>query len=158
MVAVVLFAVTSSQAQTSESHSSPIKFSVAANIGAPISTPSIFSISYGADIQADFGIGGAASITGSVGYQNFKAKSSWGGGNGYYIPLLVGTKFSLGNDKFYGHAQLGYAFAQGGGGGFTYAPSIGYNFSPNFDASLKYLAFSNGGTVGTLGVRLAYSF
>ena len=32
-----------------------------------------------------------------------------------------------------------------GGGAFAYAPSIGYYFSPNFDGSIKYLAFSNDG-------------
>ena len=64
----------------------------------------------------------------------------------------------MGSDKLYGHAQLGYGFGKGGGGGFAYAPSVGYYLSPNLDASLKYLAFSNNGTLGTFGVRLAYNF
>ncbi len=152
LFAVILFAA-STQAQVENTSSSGIKFSLGANIGVP--TTSGLSVSYGADLLADFGGSTGVTFTGSVGYQNFSWK---GGGNVYFIPLLAGVKFNMGSDKFYGHAQLGYGFAQGGGGGFAYAPSIGYYFSPNFDASLKYLAFSNNGTWGTFGVRLAYSF
>ena len=157
MIAVVLFAATSSQAQTKESSSSPMKFSIGATIGMP--TNSAYSLSFGADLQADFGVGSSTTMTGSVGYQNFKIKSSYGGGNFYMIPLLAGVKFNLGSDKFYGHAQIGYGFAQGGSGGFAYAPSIGYYFSPNFDVSLKYSGYSvHGGTIGSVGARFAYSF
>lgn len=155
MIAVVLFAATSSQAQES---STPMKFSIAANVGVPTTTG--YSVSIGADLQADFGIANNTSVTGSVGYQNFKLKSEYGGGNFYMIPLLAGVKSFLGSDKLYGHAQLGYAFGQGGGGGFAYAPSIGYYLSPNIDASLKYsgYSFKGGGTLGNIGVRLAYNF
>lgn len=155
MIAAILFAATSSQAQDSES-TMPIKFSIAGNIGLP--TNSGYSVSYGADIQADFGIGSTAAVTGSLGYQNFSYKG--GGGSYYVIPLLAGAKFNLGSDKMYGHAQLGYAFGKGSSGGFAYAPSIGYYLSPNFDASLKYsgYSFKGGGTLGNIGVRLAYNF
>jgi hypothetical protein len=154
IIAVILFAATSLQAQEKES-SKPMKFSIGANVGIP--TNSGYSVSYGADLQGDFGIANSAAITASAGYQNFSFK---GGGNYYMIPLLAGAKFNLGSDKMYGHAQLGYAFGQGGGGGFAYAPSIGYYFSPNFDASLKYsgYSFKGGGTLGNVGVRLGYSF
>lgn len=113
----------------------------------------------GADLQADFGVADALAITASAGYENYSWKG--GGGSFGYIPLLVGAKFNFGESKAYGHAQLGYGVstAKGGSGAFGYAPSIGYNFSPNFDASLKYLAFSkNKNTLGSVNLRLAYNF
>jgi|SRR5690606_37521324 len=133
------------------------KVSLAINAGIP--TEEFYSISFGADVQADFPVAEGTSITGSVGYQNFSIKEDWGGGSTYVIPLLAGAKFNLGSPQLYGHAQLGYGFGKGGGGSFSYAPSIGYRFSENLDASVKYLAFSeDGSTLGTIGVRLAYNF
>jgi len=132
--------------------------SIAFNAGIPTTTGLSFAV--GGDLQADFAVAEDLKITLSGGYENFSAKSSYGGGSFGIIPLLAGAKFNLGSDKVYGHAQLGYGFAtkSGGTGAFAYAPSIGYYFSPNFDGSIKYLAFSNDGTIGEIGVRLAYNF
>lgn len=132
--------------------------SIAVNAGIPTTTGLSFAV--GGDLQADFAAAEGLKITLSGGYENYSAKSSYGGGSFGIIPVLAGAKFALGSDKVYGHAQLGYAFStqSGGGGAFAYAPSIGYYFSPNFDGSIKYLAYSNHGTVGEIGVRLAYNF
>ncbi|MDE3184424.1 MAG: hypothetical protein KGM16_13485 [Bacteroidota bacterium] len=134
--------------------------SIGVNIGAPTSSPSIYSLAWGVDLQAGFPVASGTQITASAGYEDFSVKSKYGGGNSGFIPLLGGVKFNFG-EKAYGHAQLGYGIstAKGGGGAFAYAPSIGYYFSPNFDGSVKYLAFSkNSVTVGTIGIRLAYNF
>jgi hypothetical protein len=134
----------------------PVTVSIAANIGLPTSTG--YSFAVGGDIQGDFGVSEGIKVTVSGGYENYSFKSSFGGGSAYFIPLLAGVKFPFA-DKFYGHAQLGYGFAQGGGGAFGYAPSVGYNVSENFDLSLKYLAFSkNSFTLGSINLRLAYDF
>jgi hypothetical protein len=131
--------------------------SIAVNAGIPTTTGLSFAV--GGDLQADFAATEGLKITLSGGYENYSAKSSFGGGSFGLIPLLAGAKFNLGSDKVYGHAQLGYGVAtEGGGGGFMYAPSIGYYFSPNFDGSIKYLGFSNHGSIGEIGVRLAYNF
>ena len=134
--------------------------SIAINAGIPISSPSVYSLAVGADLQADFPVAADLKITESAGYENFSIKSAYGKGSNGIIPLLVGAKFNLGSNKVYGHAQLGYGISteSGGGGSFAYAPSIEYYFSPNFDGSIKYLAFSNHGTLGEIGVRLAYNF
>ncbi len=130
--------------------------SIAGNIGLP--TSSGYSLAAGGDIQGDFGVAQGLKITLSGGYENYSIKSSYGGGSGYFIPVLAGVKFPF-SDKFYGHAQLGYGFGKGGGGAFSYAPSIGYYLSQNFDIGLKYLAFSkSGATLGSLNLRLAYNF
>ena len=153
---IALFTIAMTAVNAQDNDSKPTTISIAANIGVPTSTG--YSFAVGGDIQADFGVAEAVKITVSGGYENYSVKSSFGGGSGYFIPLLAGAKFAFA-DKFYGHAQLGYGIAQGGGGAFGYAPSIGYNVSENFDLSLKYLAFSkNSYTLGSLNVRLAYNF
>lgn len=127
--------------------------SIGVNAGIPTTTG--YSFAYGADLQADFAVAPTTKITASAGYKGYSFKSS---GSTYFIPLLAGVKFNLG-EKAYGHGQLGYGFAEGGSGAFAYAPSIGYYFSPKFDGSVKYLAFSkNSTTWGDIGVRLAYNF
>ncbi len=150
---VIAFSTVSVNAQTATKSS----FSIAGNIGIP--TTSGLSLAYGGDVQADFGVATGLKITVSAGYEDYSVK---GGGINLsgVIPLLAGAKFALGSDKLYGHAQLGYAVstAKGGSGAFAYAPSIGYYLSPNFDASIKYLAFGNNGTIGSINLRLAYNF
>lgn len=157
MTAVTLTAL-SANAQNSK----PTSLSVAVNIGVPTSSPSVYSLAFGADLQADFSVAATTKITASAGYENFSVKSKYGSGSDGFIPLLAGAKFFFGEgSKAYGHAQLGYGVAtqSGGGGAFAYAPSIGYYFNPKFDGSLKYLAFSkNGATLGMIGIRLAYNF
>ena len=159
---VVAFTAFSAKAQDSKSTT----LSIGLNAGIPTSSPSVYSIGFGADLQADFAVAPTTKITASAGYENYTVKSKYqteGVKKSYgMIPLLAGAKFFFGEEaKLYGHAQLGYGFGteKGSGGSFAYAPSIGYYFSPNFDASLKYLAFSkNSNTLGLIGVRLAYNF
>lgn len=159
-IALITISIASVNAQDKTSGKKTV-ISIAVNAGIPISSPSIYSFAFGGDLQADFAATEGLKITLSGGYENYSIKSSFGGGRSGFVPLLAGAKFNLGSDKIYGHAQLGYAFSTetGGGGAFAYAPSIGYYFSPNFDASIKYLAFSkNSTTTGEIGVRLAYNF
>ena len=159
VIAVVAFSTTGARAQDRD-EAKPTNLSIGVNIGAPTSSPSIYSLAWGIDLQAGFPVAATTQITASGGYEDFSVKSKYGGGNSGFIPLLGGVKFNFG-EKAYGHAQLGYGISTNGGGGgaFAYAPSVGYYFSPNFDGSIKYLAFSkNGGTIGTIGIRLAYNF
>jgi hypothetical protein len=159
--AVVAFSTIGAKAQDSK----PTTLSIAVNIGIPTASPSLYSIAFGADLQADFAVAPTTKITGSVGYENYSVKSKYsdlGIESSGIVPLLAGAKFFFGQDnKLYGHAQLGAGFSteKGGGTSFAYAPSLGYYISPNFDGSVKYLAFSNNGaTVGSIGIRLAYNF
>lgn len=147
----MVFSTAGARAQNSPS------LSLGINVGVP--TQEGYSISFGADLQADFAVAPTTRITGSVGYQNFSVKNDFGSGTVYFVPVMAGAKFSLGSGQLYGHAQIGYGFAEGGGGSLAYSPAIGYYFSPNFDASVEYLAFSDDNfALGTIGVRLAYNF
>jgi hypothetical protein len=152
-IGIVVFSTAAAQAQDA---SKSTTLSIGVNAGIPTTTG--LSFAYGADLQADFAVASATKITASAGYEGYSLKGGYHLNNGI-IPLLGGVKFNLG-DKAYAHGQLGYGIstAKGGGGSFAYAPSLGYYISPNFDASVKYLAFSNNGTIGSVNLRLAYSF
>ena len=158
-LAIVGFSTMGAQAQDAAKSTT---LSIGVNAGLPTSSPSVYSVAFGADLQADFSVAPTTKITASAGYESYSVKSKYGSGSNGFVPLLAGAKFFFGDEhKMYGHAQVGYAFSteKGGGGSFAYAPSIGYYFSPKFDASLKYLAFSkNSTTLGNIGVRLAYNF
>lgn len=152
-IGIVAFSAAAAQAQDA---SKSTTLSLGVNAGIP--TTAGLSFAYGADLQADFAVAATTKITASAGYEGYSVKG--GGASFGIIPLLGGVKFNLG-DKAYAHGQLGYAVSteKGGGGAFAYAPSIGYHFSPNFDASLKYLASSkNSYTTGSVNLRLAYNF
>lgn len=137
-------------------------FSLGANAGAGITQ--YYGLTAGADLQADIPATTGLKITLSGGYENFAYKVPVTGGtvkgHSSFIPLLAGAKFNLGG-KAYGHAQLGYSVStlKNGTGAFTYAPSIGFMLSPQFDISAKYLGLSfNGGTLSGIVARLAYTF
>jgi hypothetical protein len=155
--AIVAFSTFTAKAQDD---AKSVNLSIGVNVGIPTSSPSVYSLAWGVDLLAGFPVASTTQITASAGYEDFTIKSKYGGGTDGFIPLLGGVKFNFG-EKAYGHAQLGYGIstASGGGGAFAYAPSIGYYFSPKFDGSIKYLAFSkNSVTIGTIGIRLAYNF
>lgn len=136
--------------------------SIAGNVGTATTTN--YTLVFGGDLQVDLPVASGLKLTASAGYENFGYKFTFGTttvkDHISYIPLLAGAKFNL-STNLYGHGQLGYSFstASGGKGAFTYAPSIGYMFSRNFDASVKYIGLSSGGaTLGGVVARLAYNF
>lgn len=148
--AAIAISIVSVNAQT--------KFSLAGNIGA--TTTSGGSLAVGGDLQADLPATTGLKITLSGGYESFGFKVNGVSFHSSYIPLLAGAKFNL-STNLYGHAQLGYSLstASGGTGAFTYAPSLGYMLSKNFDISAKYIGLSrSGATLSGVVARLAYSF
>lgn len=147
----------SANAQSKEAAKS-LKFSVGVNAGLPIGDlKNVSSFVIGGDVQGEYAAAETASLTLSAGYHNWSGKNGWGSSS--TIPVLLGGKFAFG-EQFYGHAQLGVSFlSDGGGTAFTYAPSIGYQASENFDVSVKYQAFTKNSSTGAfIGVRAAYSF
>jgi hypothetical protein len=136
-------------------------FSIAGNVGG--GTTSGYKLVAGGDIQVDIPAGSGLKITGSAGYENFayevKVGTTTFKGHSSFIPILAGAKFNL-SSSLYGHAQLGYSIStvNGGGGAFTYAPSLGYMISKSLDVSAKYIGLSNNGTLSAIVARLAYTF
>jgi predicted porin len=74
--------------------------------------------------------------------------------------VLAGFKYDL-TPQLYASAQLGVTFSdeKNSGSVFTYAPGLGYKFSENVDALLKYTGYSkDGNSLSTVGLRIAYTF
>ena len=128
---------------------SPIKFSLGLEAALPLgSFGDSYSFGIGGSVQGDYSIAESLAITLNAGYINFSGKKV--GSYTYdglgYIPVLAGIKYNF-SENVYGSAQLGATFASKGSGSvFTYAPGIGYKFSPNFDALLKYTGYSKSST------------
>ncbi len=167
-------------AQKSSSDDQPLKFSIGIEAALPLGDfGKVSSFGIGGTAQVDYTIKESLAVTLNAGYISFSGKSttipaySIGGvtvpattikyGNVGYIPVLAGVKYSF-TDALYGSAQLGLTIASASGGGessstFTYAPGVGYKFTENIDALLKYTGYSaNGGSTSTIGLRVAYTF
>lgn len=145
--------------------------SVGANLGVPVTAG--YKIAYGADLQIDIPFANKLFGTVSGGYENYSYKTVHVGteivpeGSTNFIPVLAGIKYFF-SDKFYGHGEAGYTFSttKNGGGSFTFAPSVGYYFCKNFDASVKYINIGQtnsslaygGKSIGSAQLRLAYTF
>ena len=134
-------------------------FEIAGNIGT--GTKKGYTTTYGADLQVGFPATTGLKITGSAGYQNIHFKMDFGAPIGTvkddfsFIPLMAGALFNLGS-KFRGHAQLGYAFStqDGGGGHFSYAPTLIYLLTSSLNLGLKYLSIDE---YNAVMLRLAYN-
>lgn len=174
MMAVIMCTASLVEAQSemmSASNSRKPLVSIGANLGVPVTSG--YKIAFGADLQVDIPIADKLFGTVSGGYENYSYKAVKVGtvtvpeGNTNFIPVLAGIKYFF-SDKLYGHGQAGYTFSttKNGGGSFTFAPSIGYYFCKNFDASVKYMnigqtnsSLAYGGTsLGSGQLRLAYTF
>ena len=145
----------------SEGSSSKFKFSVGAEVGLPVGDLGDFSsLAVGGSVQGDYWVDPSFALTVQAGYQRFLAKDNNGLELGV-IPILAGGKYNF-SEKVYGSAQLGVGIFTSGGSNssaFAYAPGVGFKFTDNLDALLKYQAYSkNSVTNSTIGLRIAYTF
>ncbi len=141
----------------------PLKFSVGAEVHLPVGDMADgYSVGFGGTVQADYNLDEQLALTLNAGYLNFTGKKIGGFKvpNSGLVPVLAGIKYTF-NGNVYASAQLGASFGteKGDGTAFTYAPGIGYKFSPNFDALVKYTGWSNdGNSSSAVGLRVAYTF
>ena len=179
LCAAVVIAAMGANAQKakSDSKSTPkSQFSIGVEGSLPIGDfAKAYSFGFGGSVQGDFWVAPELALTANVGYISYSGKSvttTYTAGtttvstttkypsNGL-VPVLAGIKYKFGGSMVYASAQLGAAFStqSGGGSSFAYAPGIGFNFSPNFDALLKYQGYSSkgGNTSSAVGLRLAYT-
>ena len=165
------------QAKTSAKMDQKLRFSIGAELAAPIGDfKKSSSFGFGGSVQGDYWVDPTFAITLNAGYINFTGKdytivvpgfpnTTIKGTSFGLIPILGGIKYNF-TPQFYGTAQLGVSFStqKNGGSNFTYAPGLGYKFTDNFDALLKYTGYSvKSGTGGssslnTIGLRIAYTF
>jgi Outer membrane protein beta-barrel domain len=180
-VAVIALALGANAQKGSSEDEKPLKISVGVEAALPLSDfGKTYSFGVGASAQVDYNVAENLDVTGNIGYISFSGKTVTtpsqtilgitipGTSIKYpalgYIPVLAGAKYHF-SDNLYGSAQLGVTIASASGGGgsssaFTYAPGIGYKFTENLDALLKYTGYSGkgGGSSSTVGLRVAYTF
>lgn len=158
--------------------SSKLKFSVGVEAAAPIGDfGDAYSFGIGGSAQADYWVAPEFALTLNAGYISFIGKdvtipgftiggvtfpsSTYKNPSIGYVPVLAGGKYNF-TPQFYGSAQLGITFATGNGASgsaFTYAPGVGYKFTDNLDALLKYTGYSSDGSnSASIGLRVAYTF
>ncbi len=139
----------------------PVAFSIGLEGALPVGNlAEVASFGIGGSAQVDLTVAPTLAITLNAGYISMSYKNAFGGGSVGYIPVLGGIKYAF-TEQVYGSAQLGATFysESGGGTSFTYAPGIGYKFSPNFDALLKYTGWSQKNVeAAAVGLRVAYTF
>lgn len=125
------------------------------------------SVGIGATVQAEKFIQQNLYGTGTIGIVIFNGKSI-GGTNVKFtgqtiIPLKIGVKYFLAGG-LYGAAQIGAGFLSNfaKGTAFAYTPQLGYEFQTKTgraaDIAIKYDGYSKNGTIGALGLRVAYIF
>jgi len=130
-----------------------------------------YSIGGGATIQANYSISKNLDLVFNTGLLNFKGTirtfptvGAIKFPNQNYIPLLAGINYHF-NDKVFGVAQLGTTLIStkdqnGSYSSLTSVPGIGYKFSKNLDAVLKYTLYTGSGmgAASSIGIRLGYTF
>ena len=143
-----------------------LKFSAGPEIGFAIGNFSnTHSFGIGASAQLEFSIQEKVNATVTAGVLSFTGKSA--GSNvkfqgQSFIPVRAGVKYFL-TPGVYGALQAGVAFLNNGGGtAFSYSPQIGYEFKTKtnkaIDLGFKYEGYSKNGSLGALGLRVAYVF
>lgn len=119
-----------------------------------------YSFGIGGTFQVDHKISSKAALTLNTGFIYYSLKSTAIGSNLGIVPLLGGVKYYV-SPQVYLNGQLGAAFSTNTGGGtfFEYSPGLGFVVSKNIDALIKYVGMSKaGGTLSSVGVRIAYTF
>jgi hypothetical protein len=155
-------------AQKKQNDFQMLKLSVGAEAALPLGDfgkASTFGI--GGTAQADYKVTDDLALNINAGYISFLPKSTTVLGTTFkgkavgYIPILGGIRYYF-SENVFALAQLGVTIATASGTSsslFTYAPGIGYKFSDNVDAALKYTGYSkNSNNSSTIGLRIAYTF
>jgi opacity protein-like surface antigen len=155
-------------AQKKEEDVQMLKLSVGLEAALPLGDfGKVSTFGIGGTAQADYKVTDDLALNLNAGYISFLPKSitvfgvtSKGKAVGY-IPILGGIRYYF-SEQVFALAQLGVTIATASGTStslFTYAPGIGYKFSDNVDAALKYTGYSkNSINSSTIGLRIAYTF
>ena len=156
----VIAATLGANAQTRKSVT-PFRVSLGVDAVAPFGDlAKITPFGIGGSIEGDYNVDPTLALTLNAGYIKFLQKDNNGLKLGI-VPVLAGIKYYF-SPEFYSSAQLGVGIFTSNGNStsaFAYAPGIGYKFSDNFDAGVKYQAYSkNSSTTNTASLRLAYTF
>lgn len=162
--AISLFAGFGVHAQSNAGFAENVRFGANLEAAMPIGNMgNVYSFGIGGNVTGQYSLQDDIALTASLGYLSFSGKSL---GSGSFkipsfgvVPFRVGGKYYFTGGPFFTQAQLGMAFSTGKGGGslFIYAPGVGVQFQ-QFEAALKYEAWTKNGTMSFMGVRVGYFF
>jgi hypothetical protein len=147
-----------------QSSNGPGKFSIGVDGAIPTGDAhQLFNYGIGGSFKYEFPVAKMVFVTLSAGYESLHVKSELqepGSKSSFgFIPIKAGIKPYL-DGGFFFEGQLGTVFSteKDGGNSFLYSPGFGYTFDGGFEVGVRYEAWSNGGTIGQVGARLAYRF
>jgi hypothetical protein len=147
-----------------QSSNGPGKFSIGADGTIPTGDAhELFNYGIGGSLKYEFPVSKTVFVTLSAGYESLHVKSEFqepGSKSSFgFIPVKAGIKPYL-DGGFFFEGQLGTVFSteKDGGNSFLYSPGFGYTFNGGFEIGVRYEAWSNNGTIGQVGARLAYRF
>ena len=160
-----VFAFSSVKAQTRDVAMSGPKLGIGAEFAFPMGDfGDVMDFGYGASLSYLHPIASGLSVTANAGYISFKSKEVFGQTyNMGTIPVKAGLRYYPAQN-FYIGGELGAAFSteDNVGTSFAYSPGIGIEFpvadKGAVELGARYEAWSNDGTAGFLGLRLAYNF
>lgn len=161
------------QAQHKSAVSSDMKLNIAVEGAIPVGDASdVYSFGLGVSGKIEAPVASSLNFTGNIGLTNFMIKDNvkqflrLAGDNSssrWFIPLEAGLRYYI-NPNFYGEGQIGASIStkDGVGTAFAYTPGIGVIFPTSggdaFDAGFRYEAWSKDGTLGFIGLHVAYKF
>ncbi|MEP6584818.1 MAG: outer membrane beta-barrel protein [Ginsengibacter sp.] len=168
LLAIAVIAISTMTTQAQDNSLKELRFSIGVEPSLPIGdfNDAGYNFGIGGSVQGEYKVADDFGLTLNAGYINYSAKDitvggvNYNGGSFGIVPVLAGFKYYF-SPKVYGHGQLGIGIgtSKGASSEFAYSPGIGFMLSRNFDILLKYLAYSaNGGTLGSIGARVAYNF
>lgn len=175
--AIIANAQSQKKSPSSSMSIKPFRVSIGAEASVPLgSFKNKYSFGFGGSAESIYQVDPTLGLTLNAGLVHYSGKDyTYNVGPVVYtvkdqsltvIPIMAGIRYSF-TPMFYGSAQLGTGIftkdknnsASSSSSAFAYAPGIGYKFTDNFDAELKYQSYSkNSVTNSALGLRLAYTF
>lgn len=176
-MAAIFTAATFGAFAQSDDNAKPLRFSAGLEAAMPFGDfADMSSFGIGGTVQANYALDSKLSLTFNTGYIYYSGKAtttriSVPGFPDFVvespkvnigmIPVLAGIEYNF-TPNVFASGQLGLTFGSGNatGSNFTYAPGIGYRFTENISALVKYTGMSSkgGGSLSSAGVRIAYTF
>lgn len=122
----------------------------------------VYNLFIGGSLKYEIPLSSTTYVTLSAGYTDLLIKDEFKHlgfvTNTGAIPLKGGIKYYVDNG-FFIEGQVGAAFITGGGSTLiAYSPGVGYSFDGGFEAGVRYEGWAQEGSIGQVGLRLAYRF
>lgn len=151
-------------AQDKSAETKKLNFSVGVEAALPFGDfADAYSFGIGGSVQGDYNVASKTDVTLNAGFLSYSGKDGVPALN--VIPVMAGLKYGF-TEQLYGHGQAGMSFWNSKIAGvkvnesdFTWSIGVGYKFTQNFDALLKFNSIGTAGSASNaVGLRVAYTF